>query len=230
MSCKPEDVLFSLKKNQMQFLFSDVQLRGVYPKYALHYFIENNINISMNESELQILANNKMDFLAFSYYYTKVNDSEKDDFNMFVRSKNPYLKSSDWGWEIDPIGIRTALNTYADRYPNVPLFITENGFGAADVLLENGQIHDFYRINYLKDHLIQISEAIRDGVNLIGYLLWSPIDIVSCSSSEMTKRYGCIYVDYDDYGNGSGKRYLKDSYYWYKKVIETNGRSLFNNI
>lgn len=226
-TCKPEDVLFSLKKNQMQFFFSDVQLRGEYPKYAFRYFNENNINIDMNIDELQILLNNKMDFLAFSYYYTKINDSEKDDFNMFVRSSNPYLKSSDWGWEIDPVGIRTALNTYADRYPDVPLFITENGFGAADIL-KDGKIHDSYRINYLREHLLQISEAIQDGVNLIGYLLWTPIDIVSCSSSEMEKRYGCIYVDYDNYGKGSGKRYLKDSYYWYQQVINTNGSSLID--
>lgn len=224
-TCKPEDVLFSLKKNQMQFLFPDVQIRGEYPGYANRYFKEQQIKIHMLDTEKDILKQYTMDFLAFSYYYTKVNDAKKDDFNMFIRSKNPYLKESEWGWEIDPLGLRTALNTYADRYPHIPLFITENGLGAMDKI-ENGQIHDHYRIDYIRQHLIQIFEALKDGVNVIGYLLWTPIDIVSCSSNEMKKRYGCIYVDYDDYGQGTGKRIKKDSFYWYQSVIESNGEAL----
>ena len=144
---------------------------------------------------------------------------------MFVRSKNPYLKASNWGWEIDPLGLRTALNTYADRYPHVPLFITENGFGAEDEVID-GCVHDLYRISYIKEHLLQIYEAIQDGVCIMGYLLWTPIDIVSCSSSEMKKRYGCIYVDLDDEGKGSGKRIKKDSFTWYQKVIESDGEIL----
>lgn len=225
-TCRPKDVLFSLKKNQLQFLFSDVAIRGEYPAYMQRFFAENEISIKMKDNDLKILKDNTMDFLSFSYYYTKVNDSNKDQLtDMFVRSKNPYLKASEWGWEIDPLGLRTALNTYADRYPHVPLMITENGFGAVDVV-ENGEIHDAYRIDYIKKHLEQILEAIKDGVNVVGYMLWTPIDIVSCSSSEMKKRYGCIYVDYDDFGNGSGKRIRKDSFYWYKHVIETNGKNL----
>lgn len=224
-TCKPEDVLFSLKKNQMQFLFPDVQLRGEYPGYAFRFFKEHHIDIKMEETEAILLKDYPMDYLAFSYYYTKINDASKDDDNMFVRSKNPYLKASDWGWEIDPLGLRTALNTYADRYPHVPLFITENGFGAEDEVID-GCVHDLYRISYIKEHLLQIYEAIQDGVCIMGYLLWTPIDIVSCSSSEMKKRYGCIYVDLDDEGKGSGKRIKKDSFTWYQKVIESDGEIL----
>ncbi|MEZ7791096.1 glycoside hydrolase family 1 protein [Niallia circulans] len=225
-TCSPEDMLFSMRKNQLQFLYPDVQIRGVYPKYAFRYFEEKGIKVNMTENELALLKEYPMDFLSFSYYYTKINDSQKDDLdNMFQKSSNPYLKSSEWGWEIDPIGLRIAINTYNDRYPGIPLLITENGLGAID-RIENGQINDFYRIQYIKDHLIQISESIKDGANVIGYLLWSPIDIVSCSSGEMSKRYGCIYVDLNDRGIGSGKRILKESYYWYKHVIESNGESL----
>lgn len=226
-SCDPEDMLFSMRKNQMQFLYPDVQIRGEYPGYAIRYFEEYDISIEMTVEEKQLLKNYPMDYLAFSYYYTKINDSKKDSLeNMFDKSTNPYLKASEWGWEFDPIGLRIAINRYNDRYPNLPLFITENGLGAVDEVV-NGQVNDTYRIDYLRDHLIQIHEAIKDGCNLIGYLLWTPIDIVSCSSSEMKKRYGCIYVDLDDFGNGTGNRLKKESFYWYKKVIETNGLFLY---
>lgn len=228
-TCDPEDVLFSLKKNQMQFFFSDVQLRGEYPGYAWRYFEEHEISLDITKEEQAILKAYPMDFLSFSYYYTKINDAAKDDDNMFIRSKNPYLTASEWGWEIDALGLRTALNTYADRYPYVPLLISENGFGAVDHI-ENGQIHDSYRIQYIKEHLLQIQEAIKDGVLVFGYLLWTPIDIVSCSSSEMRKRYGCIYVDYDNTGAGSGKRIKKDSFYWYQHVIQSNGKTLQEEI
>ncbi|MDF9825707.1 6-phospho-beta-glucosidase [Breznakia sp. PF5-3] len=223
-SCKPEDILFNLRKNQMQFLYPDVQIRGEYPGYALRYFKEKGIAIKMSDDEKQILKENTMDYLSFSYYYTKINDASKDDLdNMFVKSTNPYLEKSEWGWEIDPTGLRVALNTYNDRYPGLPLFITENGFGAVDVV-EEEKVHDMYRQNYVSKHIEQIGEAIKDGCHVIGYLLWSPIDIVSCSSSEMTKRYGFIYVDLDDEGDGTGKRIKKDSFYWYQKLIRTNGR------
>lgn len=224
-TCRPEDVLFSLKKNQMQFLCADVQIRGSYPGYAKRFFKEHDIALKITKEEVDLLEAYRMDFLSFSYYYTKINDASKDDENMFVRSKNPYLTASEWGWEIDPLGLRTALNTYADRYPNTPLFITENGYGAQD-LVENGEIHDDHRISYIKEHLLQIYEALQDGVNVIGYLLWSPIDIVSCSSCEMKKRYGLIYVDQDNEGNGTKKRIKKRSYAWYQRVIATNGRAL----
>ncbi len=225
-TCSPEDMLFSMRKNQLQFLYPDVQLRGKYPQSALRYFEESNLTIEMTKDELQILADYPMDYLAFSYYYTKVNNSQTDSLdNMYDKSTNPNLETSEWGWEVDPIGLRIALNTYHDRYPDVPLFITENGLGATDEV-KNGKIHDPYRIAYLKEHLLQIEEAIKDGANVIGYLLWTPIDIVSCSSGEMKKRYGCIYVDLDDEGKGSGRRIKKDSYEWYQTVIKTNGKSL----
>ena len=142
------------------------------------------------------------------------------------KSKNPYLKTSEWGWEIDPIGLRVNLNHYAERYPGVDIYIAENGYGAVDVPDADGKIHDVYRIDYLREHVLQMREAIRDGVPLKGYLMWTPIDIVSCSSAEMKKRYGLIYVDLDDEGNGSRARSRKDSFYWYKKVIASNGREL----
>ena len=141
------------------------------------------------------------------------------------KSQNPYLKKSDWGWAIDPKGLRTALNNYYDRY-NCPLMITENGFGAVDVVEDDGSINDDYRIEYLRNHVIAMKEAIYDGVYLIAYTMWSPMDIVSCGTAEMKKRYGLIYVDLDNYGNGTRKRSRKKSFYWYKHVIETNGEEL----
>ena len=143
---------------------------------------------------------------------------------MAVGGKNPYLKETDWGWQIDPLGLRITLNEYWNRY-HVPLFIVENGLGAKDIL-EDGKIHDDYRIQYLKEHILQILEAIKDGVNVIGYLMWSPFDLVSASTSQMSKRYGCIYVDLNDDGTGTLKRIPKDSFYWYKQVIESNGNIL----
>jgi len=225
-TCKPEDVLFNLRKNQMQFLFPDVQIRGFYPGYAFRYFEEQGLRIVFEPGDEELLSDYQMDFLAMSYYYTKINDSEKNTFAAMDKCSNPYLQKSEWGWEIDPIGLRTALNTYHDRYPDIPLFITENGYGAVDTVAEDGKIHDHYRIDYLREHIAQMKEAVKDGVNLIGYCLWSPIDIISCSSAEMKKRYGCIYVDLDDEGQGTGKRIKKDSFYWYRQVIETNGQNL----
>lgn len=225
-TCKPEDVLFNLRKNQMQFLFPDVQLRGFYPGYAKRYFTEQGFTIVLEEGDEELLRDYTMDFLSTSYYYTKINDAEKNSFAATDKCSNPYLKKSEWGWEIDPLGLRTALNTYNDRYPGIPLLITENGYGAVDVLNEDGSVHDEYRISYLREHIRQMKEAVCDGVNLIAYCLWTPIDIVSCSSAEMKKRYGCIYVDLDDEGHGSGKRYRKDSFYWYKQVIASNGEKL----
>ncbi|MDQ0360406.1 glycoside hydrolase family 1 protein [Breznakia pachnodae] len=223
-TCKPEDVLFNYRKNQMEFLFGDVAMRGYYPGYAKRFFSDNNITIKFEDGDEELLKDNTMDYLSFSYYYTKVNDAQKNSFSPMDKTKNPYLQATEWGWEIDPLGLRTALNQYYDRY-QCPLFLTENGIGERDIL-EGDKVHDPYRIQYLNDHFIQMSESIKDGVDLIGYCLWSPIDIVSCSSAEMAKRYGVIYVDKDDEGNGTGNRYKKDSFYWYKKIIETNGESL----
>lgn len=223
-TCRPEDVLFNYRKNQMEYLFGDVAMRGNYPGYANRFFKDNNLNIKMTDEELEVIANNTMDYLSFSYYYTKVNDSDKNTFSPMDKSKNPYLQASEWGWEIDPIGLRTSLNMYYDRY-QCPLFLTENGFGAVDEVI-NCKIDDYYRVDYLRSHFQQMREAIADGVDLIGYCLWSPIDIVSCSSAEMKKRYGVIYVDIDNEGNGTGNRIKKSSFEWYQNVIKTDGKEL----
>lgn len=222
-TCKPEDVLANYKRNQMEFLYGDVLLRGKYPGYAFRFYDDNNIRIEFGEGDEEILKNTA-DFMAISYYYTRISDAES------IKQKktsydNPYIKSSDWGWGIDPVGLRTKLNMYYDRY-QLPIMIAENGMGAFDQAEDDGSIHDAYRVEYLKAHIIQMKEAVLDGVDVIGYYPWGPIDIVSCSSSEMSKRYGFIYVDLDNYGKGSGKRSLKESYHWYKKVIETNGEVL----
>lgn len=222
-SSKPEDVLATVKRNQMEYFFSDVLLRGYYPSYAYRFFEDNHINIVFGETDEEDLKNTA-DFLTFSYYYTRISDAES------VKKKNtayinPELPESDWGWSIDPIGLRTALNLYYDRY-QLPIMITENGIGAYDQVDEDGQIHDDYRIDYLKKHIEQVKEAIADGVEVIGYYPWGPIDIVSCSSSEMSKRYGFIYVDKDDFGKGTLDRKRKDSFYWYQRVIASNGEDL----
>ena len=224
-TCKPEDILFNTIKNQMQYFFSDVAMRGEYPRYAYRYFEENGIQLEITDEDLKLIFEYKMDYLSFSYYYTKVNDSTKNSYLPTDKSDNPYLKKSDWGWAIDPRGLRIALNNYYDRY-RCPLMITENGFGAYDKVEDDGSINDDYRIDYLKEHVAQMKEAIKDGVELIGYTLWSPFDIISCGTAEMSKRYGLIYVDLDDYGNGTMERSKKKSFYWYKKVIASNGEDL----
>lgn len=224
-TCKPEDVLFNTLKNQMQYFFSDVAMRGFYPHYAFRYFEDNNVNIKFEDGDEEILKENTMDYLTFSYYYSLTNDSTKNTFSPRDKTQNPYLIQSDWGWAIDPIGLRTALNNYYDRY-NCKLMITENGLGAVDKIEEDGSINDDYRIDYLQRHLKAMKDAIRDGVELIGYTMWSPMDIVSCGSAEMKKRYGLIYVDLDNYGVGTRKRIRKKSFYWYKHIIETNGEEL----
>lgn len=223
-TCKPEDVVLTLKKNRMQYFFTDVQLRGTYPKYALRYFLENNINIVFEEGDEKLLKENTMDYMAISYYYSKIVDSTKNSMKPFEGEQNPYLKPTLWEWRADPLGFYNSLSQYWDRY-EIPILIAENGLGAIDKV-ENGKIHDDYRIEYLREHIQQLKECIKDGVEILGYLSWGPIDIVSSSSSEMSKRYGYIYVDIDDLGKGTKKRLKKDSFYWYKEVISSNGESL----
>jgi len=224
-STKPEDVLANYQRCQRQsYIVPDVLLRGYYPGYMLRYYSDNGYTIHMEPDDLELIRKNTLDYLSFSYYYTSVADAEsvaKDD----GWRRNPAIEQSDWGWGIDPVGLRTKLNYYWDRYQK-PISISENGMGAFDTIEEDGSIHDPYRIAYLREHIRQMREAIKDGVDVFGYYAWGPIDLVSCSSCEMSKRYGFIHVDIDDYGKGSGKRRLKDSYYWYKKVIESNGETL----
>lgn len=224
-TCKPEDVVLTMKKNRMQYFFTDVQLRGKYPVYALRYFEEHNIHLDVEDGDLEVIKNNTMDYLAISFYYTRCVDSTVNDMTPFAGVQNPYLKPTPWEWRMDPLGLYNGLSQYYDRY-QVPLLIAENGLGAIDKVEVDGTIHDDYRIDYYRQHIIQLKEAIKDGVEIIAYCAWGPIDIVSSSTAEMSKRYGFIYVDLDDYGHGTAKRIKKDSFFWYKKVIESNGEIL----
>lgn len=228
-SSKPEDVLQTLKEDQMNLFYPEVQARGEYPSYMQRYFKENGIELVKEPGDDQILKDNTVDFIAFSYYMTYIGKYDPDDNSnsgmLVSQIKNPHLQVTEWGWPIDPIGLRIALNRLYDRY-RMPLFIVENGLGARDVVEEDGSIHDSYRIDYLQKHIEQMREAIQDGVELMGFTSWGPIDIISCSTSEMEKRYGFIYVDQDNSGKGTLNRSRKDSFYWYKKVIESNGAEL----
>jgi 6-phospho-beta-glucosidase len=228
-SSKPEDVLQTLKEDQMNLFYPEVQVRGEYPSYMNRYFKEQGIELVKEAGDDEILRNNTVDFIAFSYYMTYIGKYDPDDNSnsgmLVSQIKNPHLELSQWGWPIDPIGLRIALNRLYDRYQK-PLFVVENGLGAKDKLEEDGTIHDSYRIDYLRAHIEQMKEAVADGVELMGFTSWGPIDIISCSTSEMAKRYGFIYVDQDNLGNGTLDRYRKDSFYWYKQVIESNGEVL----
>ncbi|RRJ61691.1 glycoside hydrolase family 1 protein [Paenibacillus oralis] len=226
-TCKPEDVVYTMKKNRMQYFFSDVQLRGEYPGYALKYFEDNGIKIRKEADDDRLLAENTMDFLALSYYYSRIVDAEKNTMSVNSAEQNPYLEPTPWDWRIDPLGFYNCLSQYWDRY-QVPLMIAENGFGALDVF-EDNTVYDDYRIDYYESHLKALKDVIDDGVKVIAYCAWGPIDIVSSSSAEMSKRYGFIYVDIDDEGKGSGKRIKKKSFNWYQNVIKTNGASLYNS-
>lgn len=224
-TCKPEDIVMTMQKNRMQYFFTDVQLRGEYPVYALHYFEKQGIHLDITPEEEQLLKENTLEFLAISYYYTRICDSTKNSMKPFEGEQNPYLKPTPWEWRADPLGLYNTLSQLSDRY-QIPIMIAENGLGAIDTVEEDGSIHDAYRIEYLREHILQMKRAILDGADVFAYLSWGPIDIVSSSSAEMSKRYGYIYVDLDDYGQGSGKRIKKDSFYWYKEVISSNGEKL----
>ena len=230
---KPADVLKAMEQDRQNLFFADIHVRGKYPKYMNRLFKENNIKIQMEEVDEDILKHT-VDFISFSYYMSAcaTSDPKKDvkgEGNIIGGIPNPYLESSDWGWQIDPEGLRYMLNLLYDRYQK-PLFIVENGLGAVDELItdENGNktVNDDYRIQYLNDHLIQISEAIGDGVEVMGYTSWGCIDLVSMSTAELKKRYGYIYVDRNDDGTGTLERYRKKSFYWYKKIIKSNGEEL----
>lgn len=233
LSPDPEDLIEAMKQNHSNMMFADVHVRGYYPGYALRYFKENNIQIHITEEEREILKNT-VDFISFSYYVsTCATADEKKNIrgegNLLGGVPNPTLKASEWGWQIDPKGLRYVLNEYWDRYQK-PLFIVENGLGAKDELitdeLGNKTVHDDYRIDYLREHIKQMEEAIEDGVELMGYTTWGCIDLVSASTAELRKRYGFIYVDRNDDGSGNLERYRKKSFNWYKKVIESNGEVL----
>ncbi len=230
-SCDPDDIQKCLEEQRKALFFSDVQANGTYPDYAARMLKENGVQLRMEAGDEEVMAAHPVDYVSFSYYMTMVASAHPERYettggNLFQGApKNPYLESSDWGWQIDPKDLRVCLNQLNDRY-HKPLIIAENGLGAVDVIAEDGKIHDPYRIDYLRAHIEQMKEAVRDGVDLIGYTMWGCIDLVSASTSQMSKRYGFIYVDADDLGNGTYARKKKDSFDWYKKVIESNGEIL----
>lgn len=228
----PDDMLLVQDTDHIfNDLCGDVQVKGEYPYYIDKYFKDNNINIKMEKTDAHVLKEGTVDYYSFSYYMTNCLSSENQDEanasegNLMGGIKNPYLKSSDWGWQVDPKGLRYTLRKLYDRY-HIPLMIVENGLGAVDVKEVDNAIHDKYRIDYMRDHIIEIGKSIDEGIDVLGYTMWAPIDLVSSSTGEMKKRYGVIYVDRDDEGNGDYSRYKKDSFYWYKKVISSNGANL----
>ncbi len=233
-SSNPEDVMFAEAEMRERYFFPDVHVRGYYPNYVLKEFEREGYHIVFEDGDKEILRNGKVDYLGFSYYMSttvKSDAQEKNDGTvvnggMAKSVENPYIQSTDWGWAIDPTGLRYTLNRLYDRY-QIPLFIVENGFGAIDTVEADGSIHDNHRIEYLEAHMKAVKKAVNyDGVYVIGYTPWGIIDIVSFTTGEMKKRYGMIYVDRDNKGNGTMKRSKKDSFFWYKNIIETNGKEL----
>lgn len=231
-TCKPEDSLAAQYDDNMRNLYFLDSLNGMaLPYYAQAYFAKKGIHINVEDGDLELIKQHQADFVGMSYYNSMV--SAADDSQLELTSgnvsnayKNPHLPANAWGWQIDPVGLRYTLNHVYDRY-HKPVFILENSSGFVDKLEEDGTVHDPYRVEFLREHIKTMMQAVEeDGVDVIGYTMWGPIDMISSSTSEMTKRYGFIYVDQDDYGNGTMKRYIKDSYYWYRDVIASNGKKL----
>lgn len=233
-TCHPDDVFEAHCSNRQNYFFVDVQSRGYYPSYAKRYFESRMIQLPIEDGDEELLKNHPVDFISFSYYSTR-NISADPKIQEILRQgiygaddpiRNPFLEASDWGWQIDPKGLRTTMNVLYERYQK-PLFIVENGLGAYDTVKSDGTIDDDYRIDYLRKHIIEMKKAVEeDGVDLLGYTTWGPIDLVSATTGEMSKRYGFIYVDKDDQGRGTLKRFKKKSFFWYKNVIESNGENV----
>ncbi|WP_312540604.1 glycoside hydrolase family 1 protein [Enterococcus sp.] len=232
MTSNPKDTLAVLEADKNLNYFMDVQARGYYPEWIKKEWQKYDVSIDIEEGDLDILTHT-VDFVSFSYYMSRCVSATPEKYqqgkgNMTNVLKNPYLEETQWGWEIDPIGLRILLNRFAHLY-ELPIFVVENGLGAIDELIEvDGKktVLDTYRIDYLQTHLEAIAAAIEDGVNVLGYTMWGCIDLVSASTAEMKKRYGFIYVDRDDEGHGTLKRYRKQSFTWYKHVIDTNGQNI----
>ena len=230
-SCHPDDVMASVEKNHENYLFIDVQSRGVYPGYAKRLFEEKGVSLDIREGEEELLRENTVDYIAFSYYSSRLIGTSEEakknvaDGNAVTTLRNPYLDITAWGRQIDPVGLRITMNDLYDRYQK-PLFIVENGLGCEDIPEADGSICDDYRIDYTREHIIQMKEAIRDGVECMGYLPWGTIDLISAGGGEMKKRYGFIYVDRDNEGKGTLERRKKKSFGWYQKVIASNGENL----
>ena len=232
MTCDPKDVLGNYEHFQEKFCYcGDTMVRGAYPSFAKRYWKRHGFTPEITEEDKDILLRGKVDFLAFSYYFSLVTTTHEHakarmhDGNVAICADNPYLNASDWGWQMDPVGYKYFLHQLNDRY-QVPLFDVENGLGAYDRADEDGSIHDPYRIQYFADHIRSLREARDEGVNIFGYTTWGPIDLVSFGTGQVEKRYGFIYVDIDDQGNGDLHRAKKDSFYWYKKVIASDGKDL----
>lgn len=226
----PDDMIQVMEEEHKNYFFGDVHVRGSYPGYMKRYFRDHHIQIHFEPEDEEILKHT-VDFVSFSYYMSVCATADKEkqikgNGNLLGGVPNPTLTASQWGWQIDPKGLRYVLNMFYDRYQK-PLFVVENGLGAVDVLTEdvhgNKTVEDDYRIQYLHDHLVQLREAVEDGVEVLGYTTWGCIDLVSASTAELKKRYGFIYVDRNDDGSGTLDRYKKKSFYWYQKVIESNG-------
>ena len=220
-----------IENQEFNYYCTDVQVRGEYPAYAERMYQKYAVkDLVIEEGDLELLKEYPVDYIGFSYYMSTAVDvtgttNDTADGNLLGGVKNPFLEASEWGWQIDPEGLRIALNELYNRYQK-PLFIVENGLGAIDKVDENFYVEDDYRIDYLRRHIEAMAEAVADGVDLMGYTPWGCIDLVSASTGEMSKRYGFIYVDLDDEGNGTKNRYEKKSFNWYKQVIETNGQNL----
>ena len=232
-TCNPEDVFAALQHERENLMFSDVQVFGKYPAYVSYELAKQHIHIDMKEQDEFILQQHTVDFVSFSYYSsacTAANEEgiERSEMNGGSTLRNPYLEAAESVWQNDPLGLRITLHQLQDRY-HLPLFIVENGLGTADTLEQNHQIHDTYRIHYLRSHIQNMIQAVcEDGIDLIGYCTWGIIDLISVSNGRLSKRYGLIYVDADDEGHGSYQRYKKDSFAWYHKVIATNGAYVWN--
>ena len=232
-TCAPEDVRAAQEADRDNYFFTDVQVRGAYPVWAKKRMERAGVQLHTQPEDDRTLREGTVDFVSFSYYSSRCITVDKElmaaenaEGNAVSASvKNPYLKASDWGWQIDPIGLRYTLNEIYDRY-HLPMMVVENGLGAYDVKSEDGKIHDSYRIDYLRRHIEAVKQAVSDGVDLMGYIAWSGIDLVSASTGEMSKRYGFVYVDKQDDGTGTLARSKKDSFYWYQKVIRSNGADL----
>lgn len=232
-SCKPSDVWGNQQFQAKMLFYADVQVRGYYPRYKLRELERLKIKLPVVAGDLESLKAGTVDFISLSYYLTHVCGEKTKGIvkglnGLETGYQNKYLVKSTWGWPIDPLGLRIGLNQLYDRY-QLPLMIVENGLGAVDKI-EDGLINDDYRIDYMQKHLQALEATIEhDGVEVWGYMSWGPIDLISASTGEMKKRYGFIYVDVDDQGQGTYKRFKKKSFSWYKKVIATNGASLRDN-
>lgn len=231
LTAKPADIMMAERAMQTRYYYGDVQALGTYPAWLTKYWQRHNYQIDITAADKAALQAGTVDYVGFSYYMSFVTEATKDNSD-FVYDEandlvsNPYVQKSDWGWQIDPIGLRYGMNWMTDRW-HKPLFIVENGFGAHDKVEADGSIHDDYRIKYFHDHILQMEKAVvDDGVDLIGYTPWGHIDLISASTGEMAKRYGFIYVDQDDLGKGTLNRSRKDSFYWFKQVVASNGADL----